>query len=402
MKIAIEGAGYTPGEADQLRRDMAAWRKNGRLDRHRERIVGGLVGRGVALEFAERLFEQIKGFGEYGFPESHAASFAVLVYASAWQKTHYPAIFATALLNSLPMGFYAPAQIIADAQEHGIEVRPIDVNFSSWDCTLERDERGDASSKEGARAPLAMRLGLRLVKGLGEKRGRALEEERRARGPFVDVNDCVRRCRLDAKAQRVLVRGGAFDRLGAHRRAAMWNTMGKRLPLLAYTRDDDAFGLTPHDAEEIMMLDYEHTGLSLDDHPMRYLRPRLQHRFGRQKLVSAKDISRAPHGTRVVVAGLVIGRQRPGTADGTCFVTLEDEGGLVNVVVWGRDFERWRTAVVTSSFLVFRGRVERQGIVVHLIADGVAAVTTSMVQKTDAELRAERQLDFPFQARSFH
>jgi error-prone DNA polymerase len=245
-----------------------------------------------------------------------------------------------------------------------------------------------------------MRLGLRQIKGLAEARGRFIEAERKARGLYVDVNDVVRRAGLDMKAQRVLTRGGAFDRLTQHRRAAMWNTMRKRLPLLGYVRDDDAGDLAPHSAEELLVLDYEGTGLSLDDHPMVHLRPRIQRAVGRQKLLSSRDVARAPHGTRAVVAGLVIGRQRPGTADGTCFVTLEDEGGMVNVVVWGRDFDTWRTAIVTSTFLLFRGRIEKQGAVVHLIADGAHAVTTQMVEGEKSQ--QAHQLGFPFQARSFH
>ncbi len=426
MKLAIVGAGYSAGEADQLRRDMAAWRKTGKLERHRGRLLEGFAQRGIPREFGERLYEQIKGFGEYGFPESHAASFAILVYASAWLKTHHPAFFACALINSLPMGFYAPAQIVSDAQKHGVAARPVDVNHSEWDCTLEEDApasgragdvdepgraayagRGPAPRVEGAGAgddsgpsarvakarppaapgrAFALRLGLRLVKGLREETGRAIAEERRARGPFADVSDVVRRCGLDRKQKSALARGGAFDSLAVHRRAAVWAAMQKQPPLLRAVPDDDAGALlSPPPSAELLLLDYDTVGLSLDDHPMLHVRPLLP-----RGTLSSRDVAGTPAGTRVHVCGLVIGRQRPGTADGTCFVTLEDEHGMVNVIVWGRDFDRWRRTVVTSTFLMVDGVVERQGIVIHVIAKGVK------------EVRPTRQPSLPFSSRDFH
>jgi len=385
MKIAIVGAGYTAGEADQLRRDMAAWRKTGKLMRHKEKLIRGFVDHGIEREFAERLFEQMKGFGEYGFPESHAASFAILVYASAWLKTHHPAIFACALLNSLPMGFYSPSQIVADLQAHGGEVRPVRVDESDWDSTLERDRAG---------GPLVLRLGLRLVKGLSFDEAMRVTDARRERA-FRDVSDVFARAALTMKAQDVLARAGALDGLTTHRRAAVWRAMHKEAPLFRAVSDDAGGRAFPvPNARDVIELDYASTGLSVDDHPMAHLRASLEseeRRRGR-RLVSARDVQeRVPHKTRIVTAGLVIGRQRPGTADGTCFVTLEDETGLVNVVVWGRDFEAWRLAIVTSSFLRVTGRVEREGIVVHLIADGVEKILAS----ADDE-------PFPYRSRDFH
>jgi error-prone DNA polymerase len=383
MKLAIVGAGYSGGEADQLRRDMAAWKKSGRLERHRQKLLDGFSARGVPLEFAERLYEQIKGFGEYGFPESHAASFAILVYASAYLKTHYPAHFPCALINSLPMGFYAPSQIIADAQEHGVTARPVDVNVSEWDCVLE---------PSGGAHP-DIRLGLRLIKGLREDVGRAIADERRARGSFGDVNDLVRRCALDKKARAVLAKAGALDALTPHRRASVWAAMGSAPPLLRTLKEDLSGALPAPHASEVLLLDYESTGLSLTDHPMRHMRASVGVAADGRPVLDSRGVKETPHGTRALVCGLVIGRQRPGTADGTCFVTLEDEHGLVNVVVWGRDFEKWRKTVVTSTFLLVEGVVERQGIVVHVIAHGVRAVEPRM---------ESAQLDLPFASRDFH
>jgi error-prone DNA polymerase len=385
MKLAIVGAGYSAGEADQLRRDMAAWRKTGRLERHRTRLLEGFMKNGIAREFGERLYEQIKGFGEYGFPESHAASFAILVYASSWLKTHHPAFFAAALINSLPMGFYAPAQIIADAQRHGVVVRPADVNHSDWDCTL------DPLAPEPG---FAIRLGLRLIKGLREELGRHIEAER-GRGAFSDVSDLVRRLDLDKKARASLARAGALDTLASHRRAAVWTAMDKRPALLRALKDDDVGGaLGPPSAAEILLLDYATTGVSIDDHPMMHLRRALPPSLGR--VLDARAVQRAPHGTKARTVGLVIGRQRPGTADGTCFVTLEDEHGMVNVIVWGRDFDRWRQTVVTAQFLLVDGVIERQGLVVHMIAQRVQAVSASMGEEHG------RQEELPFKSRDFH
>ena len=369
MKLAMVGAGYTPGEADQLRRDMGAWRKNGKLARHRDRLLTGFAARGVPRDFAERLYEQIKGFGEYGFPESHAASFALLVYASAWLKTHHPGFFACALLNSQPMGFYGPAQIVADAQRHGVAVRPVDVNHSDWHCTLEPDEDTHA-----------LRLGLRQVKGLREDTGKKIAAAR----SYADVSDLVRRLDLDKRARAVLARAGALDGLATHRRAAVWAAMDKRPALLRGLPDEDAAQeLGAPSGRELLLLDYQTVGLSLNDHPMAHVRASLSGR-----VLSSRDVMAAPAKSRVRVAGLVIGRQRPGTVDGTCFVTLEDEHGHVNVIVWGRDFERWRHTLVAATFLLFDGVIEREGIVVHVIAHGVQAL--------------QPQLSLPFASRDFH
>ena len=413
MRIAIVGAGYSGGEADQLRRDMAAWKKTGRLDRHRSRLLAGFKARGISDNFGDRLFEQIKGFGGYGFPESHAASFAILVYASAWLKRHHPAAFAAALINSQPMGFYPPAQIIRDLQAHDVEVLPLGVNDSFWDCTIERrapSSQAQHAGQPGAAHPpadkLALRVGLRVVKGLAETKARILVQERQGRGDFIDVSDVSRRCGLDQKSQQALAKAGAFDVVSAHRRAAIWNSMVPRLPLLQYTRDDDVGDAVPAaNSAALLLLDYTHTGMSLHDHPMKHVRAGLQSMLKREQVLTAKEIHEVKGGTRAVTAGLVIGRQRPSTADGTCFVTLEDETGTVNVIVWGRDFERWRVAIVTASFLLFRGVVEREGIVVHFIAKDVAVVAADLGGSHGIQLemfggRPDEKL--PFKARNFH
>ncbi len=385
MRIAVEGAGYSPGEADQLRRDMAAWKKTGKLFRHRDKLIQGFVERGIDQEFGERLFAQIKGFGEYGFPESHAASFAVLVYASAWIKTYHPAVFCCALLNSQPMGFYTPAQLVADAQEHGVEVRPVSVNHSDVDHTLERDRQG---------GPLALRLGLRLVKGLPDDEAQRIQTVRDDLGLYRGVQDVFRRADISLKGQRALSRSGALDGLTRHRRAAMFTAMQKELPLLARIQETDevADGLSTPEAMDLLEMDYAQVGLSTGDHPMNHLQDVVRRALTepeRARWLKAEELQSIAHKTRAVCAGLVTGRQRPGTADGTCFVTLEDETGMTNVVVWGRDFDRWRHTVVTSPFLIVDGLVEREGVVVHLIAHAVRGLS-------------ERPEPFPYRSRDFH
>jgi len=411
MKLAVVGAGYTPGEADQLRRDMAAWKKTGRLERHKERLFRGFTSTGVDADFANRLYEQIKGFGEYGFPESHAASFAILVYASSWLKAHYPAHFVCALLNSLPMGFYAPAQLVADAQRHGVVVRPACAQASAWDCALEPRSEASSSSSSSSSMPV-LRLGLRLVKGLREDVGRAIDAER-AHGAYVDVADVVRRVRLDKRARTALAKAGAFDALAVHRRAALWAALDPRPPLLARLPDDQP-SLFPPSEGEVLALDYATVGLSIADHPMRYVRPAITKTLARRArgrgrappLLDSDGVARVRHGTRAFVCGLVIGRQRPGTADGTCFITLEDERGMVNVVVWGRDFERQRAIIVGHAFLLIDAVIEREGAVVHAIAKSVIGLSPPAGafdgQGRAAGEAAAAQMAFPFPSRDFH
>jgi error-prone DNA polymerase len=359
MQLAIVGAGYTGGEADQLRRDMAAWRRTGKLERHRERLLQGFTRGGIAREFGERLYQSIEGFGEYGFPESHAASFALLVYASSWLKVHHPAAFAAALVNSQPMGFYSPVTIVKDAERHGAEVLPARVDASDWDCTLEGGNRaleGDAA---------ALRLGLRLVLGLGEPAGRRIEEARRQRA-FASVEDLVARATLDKRDLDSLSRAGALACFGLARREAMWQVRAPREKGLfaGIEPGDERPALPELTRAEQLALDYRTTGVAVGDHAMNVVRPELPESYKR-----ASDLASTPHGARVSTAGVVICRQRPQTASGVVFVTLEDETGFVNLILWAKTFERWRHVATTSSMLVAHGKVEREGDVVYVIPD---------------------------------
>ncbi len=361
MQLAITGAGYTGGEADQLRRDMAAWRRNGKLARHRERLLAGFEKTGLTREFGERLYQSIQGFGEYGFPESHAASFALLVYASSWLKVHHPAAFAAALINSQPMGFYSPGTIVKDAERHGVDVLPARVDASDWDCTLEGAGQGDR----------ALRLGLRLVRGLGEEPGRRVEAARRQRA-FVSVEDLVSRARLDKRELEALAHAGALVAFGLGRREAMWKVRAPReRDLFAGQELGDPMPELPEMSRaEQLVLDYESTGVAVGDHAMKVARPHLP-----RGTKSARDLNDVPHGTRVSTAGMVICRQRPGTASGVVFVTMEDETGFINLILWPRTFEAMRHVATTSTMLVAHGKVERQGDVIYVVPDRLEPLT---------------------------
>ncbi|MGE0858616.1 MAG: error-prone DNA polymerase [Gammaproteobacteria bacterium] len=358
IKLAMVAAGFTPGEADHLRRSMAAWKRNGGLEHFRERLLSGMRERGYAEDFAERIFHQIEGFGEYGFPESHSASFALLAYVSAWLKRHEPAAFLAALLNSQPMGFYGPAQLIQDARRHGVEVRPPDVQASDWESGLE-------PLQPGARTP-AVRLGLDRVKGLNAEAGARVATARAAR-PFVDVTDLARRAELDRGAVRALSRAGALASLAGHRHHAAWAALGIEAPLavLPEARIREAAPLLrrPGEGEDIVA-DYAHLGFTLGRHPLALLRERLR----RQHCVTAAELARSEPGTRVRTAGLVITRQRPGTATGVVFVTLEDETGSINVIVWSSLVEAQRRELLHARLMGVVGEVQRDGEVVHLVA----------------------------------
>ena len=356
MQIAIVGAGYSGGEADQLRRDMAAWKRSGRLLRHRDRLLDGFSKKGISREFGEALFEQIKGFGEYGFPESHAASFALLVYVSAWQKAHYPAHFACALLNSQPMGFYSPSSIVRDAQAHGVKVSDVDVTRSNWDSTLE-DTNDDASGSESdsARHP-RLRLGLRLVKGLPEKTAQKIEELR-SECAFEDFDDFRRRTRLQKDELSALAEAGAFESLVLGRRQALFRGRAPRVSgLFSEARyDEPKIAFPPLRAAETLLLDYRQKGLSVDDHPMRHLR----HALSARSVVTASELPKLPHGTRIAVAGVVITRQQPATASGVVFITLEDETGHVNLILFRNVFETYHLPARHAAILLAEGSVER-------------------------------------------
>jgi error-prone DNA polymerase len=374
MQIAIVGAGYSGGEADRLRRDMASWRRTGSLERHRSRLLEGFRERGIPAEFGERLYQQIHGFAEYGFPESHAASFALLVYASAWLKVHYPAEFAAALVNSQPMGFYSPSTLLQDAQRHGVRLLPIDVIESGWDCAIVRDETA-----------AAIRLGLRLVNGLGEDAGRRIESAK----PYANAADVVARARLDRKEAMALAESGALDAISHGRREAIWDVLVPRPEALF--EGTNAVGARPRlrrlTRPEQLVLDYERTGVSVDDHPMRLLRPSLPKRY-----VSSREITSLSVGTRVTAAGLVICRQRPGTASGVVFITMEDEHGFLNIVLWSKIFDEFRHVATTARLLIVHGRIERSDdpkgarIPNPSVAHSVIYVIAERLERLDAKL----------------
>jgi error-prone DNA polymerase len=352
IRLAMIAADYSPGEADQLRRDMAAWRRSGRIERHRERLVERMMAKGIEQQFAERVFDQIRGFGEYGFPESHAASFALIAYATAWMKCHHPDVFACSLLNAQPMGFYAPATILEDARRHGVTVRPIDVLESGWDCTLERER--------------AVRIGLRYVKGLAEASGKRIVAAGAER-PFASLDDFVRRTDLDSGALARLAEAGAFASLDPERRSALWRVRGlARAPRasLSVAERERRPHLPALDASEEIGWDYRATGASPRGHPLEPLRGELY----RRGLPDARTVNAMRDGRPVRYAGVVICRQRPGTASGVVFMTLEDETGFVNVVVWSQVYEEHRLIVNTTSLLGVTGKLQVEDGVVHVIA----------------------------------
>ncbi|HSU07215.1 MAG TPA: OB-fold nucleic acid binding domain-containing protein, partial [Acetobacteraceae bacterium] len=384
MQVAIACAGFTPSEADALRRSMATFKFTGGVSHFKDKLIHGMVARGYTPEFATKTFSQIEGFGSYGFPESHAASFALIAYASCWMKCHHPEVFACALLNSQPMGFYAPAQIVRDVRDHGIEVRPVCVNASRWDCGLESKEAltrrtacGDLSRKAGevgtrgdAGEGLALRLGLRMTKGLANEHGARIVAARGDR-PYQTIDDLHRRAGVPVAALERLAAADAFRCLDLDRRAALWAIRGlsDRLPLFAAAeREPDmiepAVLLPPMTAAGQVVEDYRSTGLSLRQHPAAFLRPD----FRRAGMITCADLARSRDGELATVAGIVLVRQRPGSASGVLFVSIEDETGLANLIVWPSVFERQRRVLLTAAMLACRGRVQREGIVIHVVA----------------------------------
>ncbi len=355
MQLAVVAAGFTPGEADQLRRSMAAWKRKGGLGHFEERLIGGMRERGYNESFARQIFAQIQGFGEYGFPESHAASFALLVYVSAWLKKHHPAAFCCALLNSLPMGFYSASQLVQDAQRHGVNVLPAEVTVSGWACSLEA---------QGGKP--ALRLGLNRVKGFNQAAAERIVAARAA-GEFADAPDLAHRAALDRGELGQLAAAGALASLAGHRRHAAWEVAGiERLPPLlagAGFAETAPRLAVPTEGQNIIA-DYATLGLTLGRHPLALLREGLRQR----RLLSAGEIAMLPHGRLARAAGLVTCRQRPDTTSGVTFVTLEDETGMVNVVVWRDLAERQRRELIAAQLLGVYGKLERQGEVIHLIA----------------------------------
>ncbi len=462
MRLAVVAAGFTPGEADQLRRAMGAWRRPGLIDQFRRKLIEGMRAGGLSEKYAQAVFQQIRGFGDYGFPESHAASFALLVYVSAWLKHHYHAAFTAALLNSQPMGFYAPAQLVRNAREHGVEVRPADVNCSCWESTLEPAERGEggdcklkiancrlesgagpqtdghgggnsiddcmendrvlpALSRQipapvGRRAfighasvnnaavrlrpsAFALRLGFQMIQGMSEAHARRIEETR-AEGPFLSLDEFIRRTGLGRPVATRLAKAGAFGSMGLDRRGALWHALaqdGRELPLFDRQEDSRAEsvgksgGLGAKDAvagtagptganlpkmsaAEEVLADYRSTGLSLKAHPLKFLREGLD----RMGVVPADRLKTLPNGRFVRVAGIVLVRQRPGTAKGITFVTLEDETGQANLIIRPDVWKRWRSAALGATVLLAHGRLQRQGLVIHVLSTKLENLSEQM------------------------
>ena len=358
MQVAIVCAGFTPDEADQLRRAMATFKVTGGVSHFERKLVEGMVAKGYARDFAQRMFEQIKGFGSYGFPESHATSFALVAYTSSWMKCHHPDVFCAALLNSQPMGFYAPAQVVRCARDHGVAVRPVDVNASEWDCTLEPD------------GPYhAVRLGLRLANGLAEEDGTEIVK-RRGHQSYVDIPDLWRRARVPVAALERMAEADAFGSMGLDRRTALWAIRALSDPLPLFGNDSPEIievpvTLAPMRPGREVVEDYGSTGLTLRRHPLAFLRAELR----RRGMVTCADLDRVRNGRRVVVAGLVLVRQKPGSAKGVMFLTTEDETGIANLILWPQVFALHRRLVLSATMLACQGRVQRQSGVTHVITE---------------------------------
>lgn len=373
MKLAIVAARFTPDQADGLRRAMATFRHHGTVHTYEDLLIEGMVGRGYQRNFAERCYEQIKGFGDYGFPESHAQAFAWLAYVSSWLKCRYPAVFACALLNSQPMGFYAPAQLVRAAQQHGVEVRAVDVNASDWDSALERGQGGE----------LALRLGFSRLDGFRQTWAEAIAAAR----PFASVEDLARRAALPPPALRKLADADAFASLGKPRREGLWEarrTPASQLPLFEFCeapelgQEPDA-RLPAMPLSEEVVADYQTTRLSLKGHPMQFLRPQLQG----EGVLTCAAANAAPDGRKVRVAGVVLIRQRPGKGNAV-FITIEDETGIANALLWSRDLDRQRRAVMAARLMLVEAEVQRSDEgVVHLMVRQVTDRTAMLADLSE-------------------
>jgi error-prone DNA polymerase len=374
MRVAIECAGFTPSEADQLRRAMATFKLTAGVTKFRDKLVQGMTARGYDAEFAERTFKQLEGFGSYGFPESHAASFAKIAYASSWMKRHHPDVFCCAILNAQPMGFYAPAQLVRDAKAHGVEVRPVDVNHSRWDCTLEPTRN---------RHRFAVRLGLGLVHGLANADGGIIPI---AQGdtPYTSIEELWRRAEIPVAALERLAEADAFGSIGVNRRDALWTIRGlsdEVMPLFAAADERDrvirsesiepAVELTPMTEGREVVEDYRSKGLTLRQHPLAFLRGELRER----RIHSCATLRRVQDGQWLTIAGMVLVRQKPSSAKGVMFMTIEDETDVANIIVWPSLFEKQRRLILSSGMIGVRGRFQREGGVTHLIAEHLIDLT---------------------------
>ena len=393
MRVAIECAGFTATEADQLRRSMATFKFTGGVSHFRDKLVNGMVANGYEEDFAERTFSQLEGFGSYGFPESHAASFALIAYASSWLKCHHPDVFCAALLNAQPMGFYAPAQIVRDVQAHGVEVRPVCVNASRWDCTLE-----STSDEDDEHNRFAVRLGLRMVKGLANAHAATIVAARADR-PFASVDDLSRRATVPVAALIQIAEADAFrPSLNLARREALWAIKALRdepLPLFSASASHE-LEMLPEVRESVVPLkamtaggevveDYVHLGLTLRAHPLSFLRAELRSR----KIVTCAEAAEARDNKWLETAGIVLVRQKPGSAKGVMFITIEDETGVANLVIWPSLYEKQRRIILSSGMIAVHGRVQREGDVVHLVAHRLTDLSAELAGL------GEREQSFP-------
>lgn len=393
MRVVVECAGFSPGKADLVRRAMATFKHTGGVSKFHDEIIEGMMRNGYSEAYAKQLFAQLEGFGSYGFPESHAASFALIAYASSWMKCHHPDVFCASLLNSQPMGFYAPAQIVRNAQEHGVEVRPICVNRSRWDCTLE------PTNREGR---FAVRLGFRMISGIRSQDVAEMILYRDSQ-PFKSIPELWRRARTSTATLQKLAKGDAFKpAFGLERRDALFaiRALGDgELPLFDRLIDgashsapgvtEPAMDLKPMTAGASVVEDYNHVGLSLGPHPISFLREELNERG----IITCKDAMRSKDKRHVQVAGMVLVRQRPGSANGVVFMTIEDESGDANIVVWEKTGHEYKTALYGSTMIVVSGYIQREGEVVHLIARSLADMSPLLatVGRRDIALKAPHQ-----------
>lgn len=359
MEIAVVAAGFTPGEADHVRRSMAAWQRRGGLEHFRDKLISGMLARDYTPEFAEQIYQQILGFGSYGFPESHAASFALLAYNSAWLKCHEPAAFCAALLNAQPMGFYAPAQLVNEAKRNGAVFLPIDIRYSQWDHVIEPQADGSHP----------VRFGFRMASGMSEADAERIVSAR-AQGAFQSIDELTHRAQLSRKIINALAEANALQSLAGHRHQARWSALGvERLPgfLVSASTPDASIELrAPSEAQNIVA-DYHSTGLTLGRHPLALLRPRLD----ALKVRCAEELGKLPSGRQVRVAGLVTHRQRPQTAAGVMFVSLEDETGISNLVLWKSIQESQRQDILAAQLMIVSGKLQREQGVIHVVAHKV-------------------------------
>lgn len=381
MKIAIVAAGFTPSEADGLRRSMATFKAKGLVSQYETKLIKGMLQKGYKLEYAQRVFKQLEGFGSYGFPESHAASFALLVYVSCWLKYYYPDVFACALLNSMPMGFYQPAQIVIDAQKHGVEVRPVDINYSTWNNSLE----------ERSENYFALRLGFRQVKGMREDDVNVLLNARTDRYQTVDE---LRNIGLSDSTLKQLADADAFRSIGLDRRQALWEISKKDTAVGVFKGqlDDDPdeqhISLPVMKESEHVVHDYATTSLSLKAHPVSFVREKLE----QLHVIKINTLPKHKDGQAVKVAGLVLVRQRPGTAKGVCFMTIEDETGFANVVFFEQLFDKFRKEILQSRLIMIEGKLQIEGEVIHVIVSKCYNMTKYLSQLIQPQ---EEEMDKP-------